>query len=90
VGLAWSGQCKSNGMILEGARAIWYGVRDCVANPSGYCPDLILRKMVCAALEPRGGWSGWSPKSARLEVGLALFTCVTAVARVKSVGYHVR
>ena len=42
-------------------------------------------------LSPRGGWSGWSPKIRRLEVGLALFTCVTAVARdMESVGYHVR
>jgi hypothetical protein len=75
-------------MILEGANAIWYRARDCVANPGGYCPDLILRGiMVCAAFRlevvgvaGRQKARGWK----------ALFTCVTAVARDKSVEYHVR
>lgn len=73
---------KSNGMVLEGARTIWYRVGDYVTSPGGYYPDLVLRGMICAALsfevvgvaghQKSGGWkSGWQ----------ALFTCVTPVAR---------
>jgi hypothetical protein len=67
-------------------------VGDYVTSPGGYCPDLVLRGMLCAALslevvgvaghQKSGGWkSGWHCLPASLPL---------PGTSMESVGYHVR